>query len=184
MLEGLALALLKTLATYMFEGYLHSTDEVKIDGAPGWFYVQEDDQMCAFSYTDGSSPNSIERAKATARVLMKREIEALTERTVYKNVRNVSGSTERRIVKEFSNDRNLPTMIRVEMRYPKISYEDEVNRVFVKGCIPKTTIYNYEKENLKNLTKELSIHRSQDQFRELQGGASSNRYFQELESDW
>jgi len=180
MLEGLALSLVKTLATFLFDKYLRSTEQVKVDGAPSWYYTQEDRKVCTYTFIDGDY-RYIDYAKQLNRKAMEKEIQSITEKTIYENMSYVKGERELSIVNNFRKDRELPTFVKAKIEYPKISYENEVNRVFVKGCIDKEVIYNYEKRKLQAITKSISLYHSNSAFDEMDEKYHGNSLFEELE---
>ena len=53
MLEGLALSLLNTLASFIFENYLKDNYTVTY-GVPHWFYKENQNELCSFDYIHGN----------------------------------------------------------------------------------------------------------------------------------
>ncbi|QEP42842.1 hypothetical protein D5085_06690 [Ectothiorhodospiraceae bacterium BW-2] len=180
MLEGLLLSLVNTLASFLFEQYLKSTTEVEVDGAPRWYYHEEASKFCTFNFIDGDY-YLLERAKSANKQLMVQRIERLTDVVVYENLHQVRTVEERQMVNQFKQDPQLPLFVEAKMNFIKISYEEEVERVFVKGCIDKTTLEAYEKQRLIDISHRLSRYRAGNAFDELEGQRESQGAFKELE---
>ncbi|MEA3373193.1 MAG: hypothetical protein U9Q62_05815 [Campylobacterota bacterium] len=162
----LGLALLKTLASFLFDQYLYSTTEYDIDNAPSWYYQESADEMCAFTYEYGKL-ESIEKAKTAAQKQMQTKISQLIDRSIYQHYKNSTTPKEDKMLEYFSKDVKLPIFVDSNLHYVKVKHEDNADITFVKACIPKQTILTYQTERLKNIQKELSIHRSDEALKEL-----------------
>jgi hypothetical protein len=181
MIEGLAFAILKTLSTFLFEQYLHTTVQVEIDGAPSWYYQEESNQLCTFSYRDGDY-SQINPLKQDLQRYIKRDIQTINDKVIYENFAKITRPEERRVVEQLKSDSQLSDFIRFNIQYPKITYEDEVNRVFGKGCIQKSKIVEYTKKRLQVIVKEVSLQKERKAFNELESDNIDNSYFQEMEA--
>jgi len=181
MLEGIALSLIKTMLTFMFEQYLHTTQEIKIDGAPPWYYQNEDAKICSYSVVDGDYRN-IDILKYDLSKRVKKEIENINNRVIYENFDKIGSIEEIQIIEQFQKSGNLRKFVRFNIEYSKIEYEEEVNRVFGKGCIDKNLVISFNKKRLQKIVREISLYKSSKEFYELESGKSENRYFQELDA--
>ncbi len=63
MIEGIALALMKTLATYLFKNYVLMQSKINIEGAPNWYMQNVSNQVCVYDYKTGGM-EAVDAAKA------------------------------------------------------------------------------------------------------------------------
>lgn len=185
MVESIVLALLKTLSSFLFDQYLQTTVEVKIDGAPSWYYQDESNYICSFSYRDGDY-SQVENLKIDLLNYIQKDLQTLNDRVIYENFGRISKPDERQIVDKFKIDRELNQFVRFNIEYKKIEYRDEINRVFGKGCIKKSLFLSYSKDRLRKIDREVSLHREEKAFDELENGMQrdNNRYFKELDGEF
>jgi hypothetical protein len=166
MIEGLALTLLNTLASYLFEGALEYTVDVKIDGAPSWYMQREDGMICANSYLDGGY-SKVDYLKMSIHGKLENQVQDGLDRSAYENFKNISDSYEKNIVDKFKNDSHLKTFIRYETKFKHIVYKEDEGRIFAKGCISNEKVIKYVKGRFVNARKEISIHKAEKAFDEL-----------------
>jgi len=181
MLEGIALTLIKTLAGFMFNQYLNTTQTIEIDGAPNWYYQSESDKVCTFAVVDGDYRN-INRLKVNLLGNLQYELKTLNEKAIYQSITNIESDFDKNVLKQFRHSRELNDFVRFNIKYSKIVYKDEVNRVFGKSCINKDLILNFNQKRLQKIVQRISVHKADVQFQEMKTGHSENRYFQELEA--
>jgi len=166
MLTAIAIGLLKTLSCFLFEQVLHTTVEYQIDNAPYWYYQEESDAMCTFSYKKGGL-ESIEIAKKDASLLMNKRIEDLTAKVAYDNFKNIKQPKERLLVEAFKHDSDLSQFINSQLTYTKVKHEDEEKITFVKACIEKKSIMTYETERVEALRQKILIQKSDTALEDL-----------------
>lgn len=169
MMGVIALALVETLTKFMFSKMLCSLDAsstVEIDGAPRWYMQEVDDKMCSFSYARGGL-DSVDVAKKKAKFKIQKDINGLINIVVYENIKNISNDKEQAVVDRFKNDKNLPVFTSANLRYDKIVYQEDMDTTFVRACIPKQTIINYQKDRLQTISKGLSISRADQALEDL-----------------
>jgi len=183
MLEGIALTIIKTMVSFMFEQYLYTVKDVNIENAPNWYYQQESEKICSFSVIDGDYKN-IDILKLELLGKLQKEIQDINDRVIYENFDKISSVKEKNIIIKFKNSKNLKNFVRFNIEYNKIEYKLDVNRVFGKSCIDKNLILSFNKKRLQQIVKEVSLYKSSIEFNELDSGHSENRYFQELESEF
>ncbi|MEA3512850.1 MAG: hypothetical protein U9R37_04560, partial [Campylobacterota bacterium] len=147
-------ALVETLTKHMFGNYLEQRDQIEIGGAPSWYMMPVDDEMCAFAHKKGSM-DYIDRVKEKSSFKLKRKIDDTIEIVIYDNLKNIKNEKEKAVVNQFKKDIDLPVFIKKNVRYSRVSYEDEINTTFVRACIPKTTIISYQEERLKKIKNEV-----------------------------
>lgn len=166
MVSLLASALVNTLVDYMFNQAMNKMDSVHIDNAPSWYMQKVDDDMCSFASSRGGI-GLIEDTKNNASYQMYKDINGLINITVYENIKTVTTDKEQRLVEQWKSDPNLDTFIQKNIDFNKIKYEDELDTTFVRACIPKKTIINYQKDRLKNINKSLLNHKADSAMNEL-----------------
>ena len=166
MVSLLASALVNTLVDYMFNQAMNKMDSVHIDNAPSWYMQKVNDDMCSFASSRGGI-GYIENTKKEAAYQMHQDINGVINITVYDTIKTISSEQERKLVDEWKNDPNLDTFIQKNIDFNKIKYEDEIDTTFVRACIPKKTIINYQKERLEVIQKSLLNHKADSAIDEL-----------------
>lgn len=174
MVSVIAMALVETLTKHMFKNYLDEMDKVEIGGAPSWYMVPLEDDMCTFSHKKGGY-DSIDIAKERAKYKMTKKIDGIIEITIHDNMKNVSGVKETTIVDKWRTDSNLPIFTNKHLRYSMVAYEDEIDTTFVRACIPKETIFKYQKGRLIEIEKLVLDTKSENAFDELDSDFEDNK---------
>lgn len=183
MLEGIALSLINTLISFMFEQYLHTTQEIKIDGAPSWYYQENNKNICSYTYLNGEFYN-IDLLKLKLSQKLEKKLININDKVIYQNFDKISSIEEKEIINSFKRNMNFNDFIRFNITFAKIEYEKDVNKLFGKGCIDKKTILSYNKTELRKIIKSVSLYKSEKEFQELKSGNSDNSYFNELDSEF
>lgn len=166
MLTMLTSALVNTLVQYMFEQTMNKIDSVNIDSAPSWYMEKVDNKMCTFSSEQGSI-SIINSVKNDSAFKMQSAITNVVDVSIYDNMKNIKTSKERQMTDKWKVDPNLNTFVSKNINFEKIKYNDELNRVFVRACIPKETIINYQKNRLENINKSLLNYKADSAMSEL-----------------
>jgi hypothetical protein len=167
MLTVITLALLKTLASFLFEQGLYTTVEYDIENAPYWYYQEGSNEMCSFTYKQGGL-ESVEIAKKDAKVLMYGKIKTLTTKVAYENFSKITNTKEKLLVEGFKNDPELNVFVDSYLIYEKVKHEDDAAITFVKACIDKEKIMSYETKRINDLKKTIMIQRSDTALDELE----------------
>jgi len=172
MIEGLALALMKTLASFLFKNYVLMQSKVDIEGAPSWYMNPKSSHVCVYDHQYGSY-SAIDTAKANAYPKMKTEISKIIEAVIYENYSDLKDPKEKKYVMLFKNDPDAPVFIRKNMGFPNITYKKKHSVAFVSGCIDKDTIIAYQQKRSDKIAYELTHKRANDAFGELESGDMS-----------
>ncbi|MEA3314653.1 MAG: hypothetical protein U9Q30_02190 [Campylobacterota bacterium] len=167
MLMVITSALVETLVKHMFNNYLDERDKVEMDGAPSWYMEPVDDKLCSFSHKTGTMDN-IDIVKSNARFKIIRKIDKTIEIIIYDNMKNIKNEREKKLIRRFKEDKELPLFVDKYLHYPKIKYEEEIKTTFVKACISKDSIIDYQKERLVIIKKEVLNSKVNDAFAELE----------------
>jgi len=180
-------ALVETLTKYMFNKYLDSLDRIDIGGAPSWYMKPVDDEMCVFTHKTGNM-DTIDFVKEKARLKMIKKIDDTIDIVIYENIKNITNTKEKAVVDKWKIDSNLPVFVNKNLHYTRISYEDEINAVFARGCIPKKVFIDYQTDRLKSIKKEVLKYKSNTLIKEMENdllgkksNKNSNDPFSELE---
>jgi hypothetical protein len=185
MFETIALSLLKTLSSFLFQQYLDSTNEIYLDDAPSWYYQKESGQICSYSFVDGNY-EKIDTLKFSISYQLEKNLKNINQMVFEERVLNVQPA-DREFIEKFKIDKDLHSFTKRNITFKKIVYVAEVNRTFGKGCISSKDVYEYNKKRVNGIVKELSLKHAKDSFSELEENEikSSNseidRYFEELE---
>ncbi|EJF07258.1 hypothetical protein ThvES_00006480 [Thiovulum sp. ES] len=167
MIEGLALTLLNTLAAYLFEGALEYSVNVRIDGAPSWYMVREDEMICSNAYLDGSY-SQVDYLKMSVHRKLESQLQDGLDRSAYENFENISENSEKEIVHKFKNDPKLSSFVKNSTEFKHIVYREDEGRIFAKGCIKNSKIITYIKERFVSAKKDIAIYKSNKAFDELE----------------
>eukprot|EP01155_Anaeramoeba_flamelloides_P018337 Anaeramoba_flamelloidesa569938_62.p2 GENE.a569938_62~~a569938_62.p2 ORF type:complete len:173 (-),score=6.24 a569938_62:741-1259(-) len=166
MVTVIAAALVETLTKHMFGKFLDGMDKVEIGGAPSWYMVELDDELCTFAHKKGGY-DSIEIAKERAKFKMVKKIDGIVEIVIHDNMQDVRGVKEQTIVDRWRKDANLPVFVNKHLDFSRVSYEDEVDTTFVRSCIPRETITNYQKDRLFEIESLVLDQKSKNAMDEL-----------------
>lgn len=166
MLESLAFALVKTFITFMFEKHLEHMQDVKIEGAPGWYYQQTKNHICDSGMAEDGM-ESVEPAKINARKAMVDRINNAMSIVVYENYRDVSDPAERELVTRFKSDDQLPVFVEASVIYENIEYKEKQGRSYARVCVPKERLVSYQQERVEKLRKEVLLHHKDKAFKDL-----------------
>jgi len=168
MFEGIAVALVKTLASYLFGGYLKSHyGSVEIDGAPDWYGQQPDEAICTSTYNKGGI-DKLEFTKKASKVKLNKKIDHIIEIVIYKKFKNLK-SDEDKFLESIERDKKLPLFIDANMRFENIKVDKDKKMVFVRSCLDKQAFIKYEKSRVKELQKDVTFYKSDKAFDELEG---------------
>lgn len=154
MVMVIASALVETLVKHMFTKYLNEQDKIEVGGAPSWYMKPIEDQMCVFTHKQGGL-DTIDISKENATMKMIKKIDTVVEIVIYDNTKKITNEKEKAVVQKWKHDDNLPMFVNKNINFSRISYEDEIETTFVRACIPKNTIVDYQKERLQNIQKEV-----------------------------
>jgi len=172
MIEGIALALMKTLGSYLFKHYILATSTINIEGAPKWYMQNNTAQVCVYDHKTGSI-EAVERAKDAAYPKMQKELSDILEAVIYKNYSNLKDPKEKQFVMMFKDDADAPVFIRKTMSFPAIEYREKTRAAFVKGCIDKDVIIEYQEKRTDKIRYELTHKRAGAAHDELESGDMS-----------
>ena len=159
-------AMVETLVKHMTQKYLDNLDGVKVGGAPSWYMEPVKDQMCVFTHQKGSF-GAIDIAKDNARFKMKKRIDDVIEVVIYKTQGEIKDKKEKEVVDSFRKDPNLPSFIKTNLKFTQVTYADEVKTAFVRACIPKNTILDYQKDRLMKINTAVLSTKSKGAFDSL-----------------
>jgi hypothetical protein len=172
MLESLALGLVKTLIAFLFKSYVATQSSVHIEGAPRWYMQNTADKVCVYDYQTGGL-DAIDRAKQESYVKMNTELTNIIEAVIYQNYSDLKDPKEKQFVMAFKNDKYAPVFIRKTMTFPNIDYRKSEQTAFVKACIDKDTIVEYQKKRINKIKYALTHKHADDAFKEMESGDMS-----------
>jgi hypothetical protein len=166
MLSVIACALVNSLAQHIFTNILNEQNKIQIGNAPSWYMKPVEDKMCVFTHSSGGY-NSIKISKDNAKIKMIKSIDNLIDIAIYDNTKHIKKSKEKELIKLWAEDENLNTFVSKNLNYSKIIYEDEVDTTFVRACISKQTIIDYQDDRLENIQKSLLKYKMNNALDEL-----------------
>jgi len=174
MVEALAFILAKSFATFLFGQYFAVVEEVSIEGAPSWYYQQEKDEVCSFSYAKGGL-ETLDNAQGKAAVRMLVTIQNSIDTLVYEKFKDQEkkyDSQERELISHFQKDPDLPIFVKSKLRFQKLEYKKKLKIAFAKACIKKETLIGYEKKRLQKLVYAIGQKKAVEGFDELEEDTS------------
>jgi hypothetical protein len=154
MMSVIALALVDSLAKYVFTKTLNSMDKIDIGGAPSWYMKEVDDKMCTFTHSKGGL-DSVQIAKDKSIIKMTKTIDDMIDIVIYDNTKKITNLKEKKLVELWNEDPHLNKFVKKNLQYSKVVYEDEIDTTFVRACIPNDTVINYQKQRLEGIKKSL-----------------------------
>lgn len=168
-LEGIAFELLKVLSGHLFKNYLEDMDDVRLQGAPDWYYKKTDTNMiCVFSTAKGDF-DSVEVVRNKAKNKMQQRLSELVEQTAKTQSESINlKQNEIRMIELFKEDQQLPKFISQGISIDKLEYKEKISRAFARGCIEKQIFFDYQKKRLFKLHKQVMKSRSKSAFDEME----------------
>jgi hypothetical protein len=168
-LEGICFELLKVLSGHLFKGYLENRDEIKLHGAPSWYYQPLDDQhVCVYSTAKGDL-DAVEASRTKTKQAMKEEITRIIKVVTEDQKKLVIvDDQDREIVEAFKFDSNIGDFVDQHLSIDRMDYRDKIDRAFTRGCIAKKDLIAYEEKRLEQLQLEIVDKRSSSAFKELE----------------
>lgn len=182
MFEGIVVALAKTLASYLFGGYLKNHyGSIEIDGAPSWYAREPREAICVSTYNKGGL-EKLELIKKEAKIKLTKKINHIIEIVIYKNFKNLKADEEE-FLKSVEKDKKLPLFVDANIKFQNIKVDKDKHMVFVRSCLDKMAFIKYEKKRLKELKKDLIFYKSDKLFNELENKSyyKDNKAFEELD---
>ena len=185
MVLAIATALVKTLASYLFSAYLKAHyGSTEIDGAPSWYGQEPKEAVCVSVYKDGG----IEQLNATKNLSKEevyKKIKHILEVVIYKNFKHLTPDEEA-FLNSVKNDPKLKLFIDSNIKFQNILEDEDEKKVFIRTCLDKEGLINYEKNRVKDLVKQLSFYKSDKGFADLENkkrveSGRIDKEFRELE---
>jgi len=167
MMSVIALALVDSLAKYIFTKTLNSMDKVEIGGAPTWYLQEMDDEMCTFTHSKGGF-DSIEIAKDKSTIKMTKKIDNIIDIVIYDNTKKITNQKEKKLVELWNTDPKLNLFVLKNINYSKVVYEDEIDTTFVRACIPNKTVMDYQTQRLQDIKKSLLNYKKDSALNEME----------------
>jgi len=186
MVLAIATALVKTLSSYLFSAYLKSHyGSVEVDGAPSWYGSEPDDAICVSTYRNGGI-EELELTKEDSKIKLRKKVNHIIELVIYKNFKNLTPDEEE-FLNKISKDKKLPLFVDSNTKFQNIKVDEDEKKVFVRSCLDKKALIEYEKNRVKELTKNLTYYKSDKAFDELNGketldSGHAAKEFDELEN--
>jgi hypothetical protein len=173
MFEGIAFALIKTLGSYLFGGYLKAHyGSVDIEGAPSWYGTEPAEAICVSTYNKGGL-EKLELTKKQSKIKLNKKINHIIEIVIYQNFKNLK-SDEEKFLESVQKDKKLPLFVDANMKFQNIKVDKDKKMVFVRSCLDKEAFIKYEKNRVKELQKDLSFYKSDKAFDELDDKKKTN----------
>jgi hypothetical protein len=175
MFEGLAFALVKTLATYLFNGYLKNHyGSIDIEGGPFWYGREPSNEICVSTYRNGGL-EELELTKNNAKIKLTKKINNIIGIVIYQNPHfKHLKADEEKFLDRIKSDKKLPLFVDANLEYKNIKVDKDKRMVFVRSCVKKDSFIKYEKERIEEIRKKLTYYKADKAFDELKGKKKRN----------
>ena len=186
MVLAIATALVKTLSSYLFSSYLKAHyGSVEIDGAPSWYGEEPDEAICVSTYRNGGI-EELEFTKNDSKIKLRKKVNHILELVIYNNFKNLTPDEED-FLNKIAKDKKLPLFVDSNTKFQNIKVDEDEKKVFVRSCLDKEALINYEKNRVKELSKNLTYYKADKGFDELEGketpaSGHAAKEFEELEN--
>jgi hypothetical protein len=168
MLSIIGTAMLKSLTSYLFGNYLKSQyGSIEIDGAPNWYGTESKELICLSTYRDGEL-SQLDDTKRDAKILLNRKVGHILEVVIYQNFKNLKPDEET-FLNSIKKDKKLSLFIDANTKFQNIRVDNKKHKVFVRTCLDKKAFIKYEKDRIKELSKNLTFYKADKAFDELEG---------------
>ena len=168
MIIALAGVLVKTLAGYLFEGYLKTHyGSVDIEGAPRWYGSENNNEICVSTFKRGDL-ESVALAKADSQIRLEKKLKNIVRVVIKKRFENINPD-EKRFLNSVKSDKKVSIFVASHTNYKNIKYDDKRKITFVRNCVLKQDFIDYEKVRIQEMVKELTHFKSDKAFDELNG---------------
>jgi hypothetical protein len=166
MFESITIALVKTLASYIFGGYLKAHyGSVEIEGAPSWYGKEPYEAICVSTYNYGGL-DKLEITKKESKIKLDKRVKDIIKSVIYQNFKNLKPDEEK-FLESIQKDKNLPLFVATNIKFQNIKVDKDKKMVFIRSCLNKKAFINYEKNKIKELKKEVIFYKSDKAFKEL-----------------
>ena len=187
MISLIATAMLKTLTSYLFGSYLKAHyGSVEIDGAPSWYGQEPSEAICVSTYNKGGL-EKLEITKKESKIKLRKKVNHILEIVIYKNFKNLTPDEEA-FLNSIYKDKKLPLFVDANTKFQNIKVDEDKHMVFVRSCLDKQALINYEKNRVKELKKDVTYYKEDKAFNELDNkdrpqSGTADKFFNELEKE-
>ena len=168
-LEGVCLQLLKVTSSHLFKNYLEDRRDIRLQGAPKWYYNNKDEQhICVFASEQGAF-EAVEKVREKTRGQMVEKINRILA-VVSEDQKNllVLDQQDRDIVESFKFDADATNFVQRHLDIDRLDYRQNASRVFSRGCLSKQALLDYQKQRLVKLQMAIVDKRAKSAFDELE----------------
>ena len=175
MLEAIAIKLVSVLAGFLFEQALVSGEQIRIEGAPAWYYEEKSPQyIYVFSYMEGGL-ETVEPLKANLALDIEKRFEDIFDFVIYyEQFLDIKDPAEKELIRQFRRDEDLGLFVRRHMRIANITQQDAQEgglvrkarpaRSFGSATLSKQALLDYQKERVARLQQRISQERAKKGF--------------------
>lgn len=172
MLESIGISLISTMISFLFETQVLRTSTVEIDGAPYWYAKQNDPKRIYISTFIDGDISKLETAKGTVVKKITLVIEEAYQVTMKKELTLHRSKKELEFLKRVQNDSNLKSFVKHNTVFQNIKYDEDLNRIFIRGYLSIDKLKNYQEGRLTDIKKRLMDFQFDDMMDELEKEAS------------
>lgn len=178
MLEAIAIKLVTVLAGFLFEQALVTGDQIRIEGAPSWYYEEKDPQyIYVFSYMEGGV-ETLEPLKANLALAMEKRIQEIIDIVIYYEAfQDIKDPAEKELIRQFRRDEDLGLFVRRNLHIPLLTQQEAQEaglirkgrpaRSFGAATLPKQALLDYQKDRVSRLKNSISQERARKGFKDL-----------------
>ena len=172
MLESITISLVSTLISYLFEVNILRTSTIEIDGAPYWYGKQNDkNKIYVSTYIDGNI-SKLDKSKQIVASKITVIIEEAYNVIIRKEFLYDRSKKELDFIKAMQYDPNLKSFVKKNIVYQNIKYDEDLNRIFIRGYLSLDKLKKYQEKRSIEIKKRLLDYQFDDMMEELEKEAS------------
>lgn len=158
MLETIGMSLIGTMISFLFDTQMLRTSTVDIQGAPYWYEQQNDKtKLYTSAYIDGGI-DKLGNAKEKVVIVLKSRIEKAYDTTTTSEFMLGRDKKELDFIQAMKKDSGLKNFIQQKVVYQNIKYNEELNRIFIRGYVSIDALKKYQENRIIDIKKRLLDH--------------------------
>jgi len=155
MFESIAINLISTLISFLFEQNILKQNHTDIQGAPFWYEKKyNQNRIYVSTYYDGDL-DSIDKAKNKAIEKITIIIEDAYKVTIKKEFLKSRSKKELVFIKAMGDDSNLLAFVKEVIVFQDIEYNKKIQRSFVRAYIDLKVLKQYQTQRIIKIKKEV-----------------------------
>jgi hypothetical protein len=174
MVEGLAMAVIEALVSFLVRRSLETSFPVQMDNMPAWYGESVSGHTCESGMGTGGMPRAMDQAVADANARLVRRLEVAARAAVDTRMAQARDETEQAILTTFAQDAQAAPFVEQNAARKGQSYRDKGDKpAFVRMCVGLPVVEKYERARFDGVARTISRHRSNRAHEELSAETST-----------